>query len=226
LTDKNGTHLEGMTTHTFDPKDYYNPDRKPQSSYSQPRGEYRPWPEWLHRPIRLNDVNGIFIFDCMLGWWSRYIGISPYFSKPIRLKLENSRITSIDGGSEADALSRFLTEMKERLGDGVYDLKTLHFGVHPQASVGPHQCSNVLYRRLIEHSHCSNIHIHIGAPPATPKYPYWMHCTGDIRNATFRVGDTLIHDRGHLTALDHPAVRAIAAKYPGRPGLDPVPVSY
>ena len=48
--------------------------------------------------------------------------------------------------------------------------------------------------------------------------PYWVHITGDIRNATFKVGDALIHDRGYLTVLDHPSVRAVAAKYPGRPG--------
>jgi hypothetical protein len=79
---------------------------------------------------------------------------------------------------------------------------------------------------LIDHSHSSNIHVHIGAPQATKDYPYWMHCTGDIRTATFRVGDTLIHDRGYLTVLDNPAVRAVAAKYPGRPGLDPEPRSF
>ena len=132
----------------------------------------------------------------------------------------------IKGGDEADALRRFLASMGERLGDGVYDFNCLHFGVHPQAAVAPHQCPNILYRRVIEHSHSSNIHVHIGAPPPTPGYPYWMHCTGDIRTATFRVGDTLVHDRGHLTALDHPAVLATAEKYPGRPGLEPEPGSY
>jgi hypothetical protein len=35
------------------------------------------------------------------------------------------------------------------------------------------------------------------------------------------VGNTLVHDRGHLTALDHPAVLEVAAKYPGRPGPNP-----
>ncbi|MHB8763823.1 MAG: hypothetical protein ACYDA8_05735, partial [Deferrisomatales bacterium] len=123
-------------------------------------------------------------------------------------------------------LRRFLASMVERVGDGVYDFKCLHFGVHPQAAVGPHQCPNPLYRRLVEHAHTSNIHVHIGAPPATERYPYWMHCTGDVRTATFRVGDTLVHDRGYLTALDHPAVRAVAEKYPDRPGLDPVPRQY
>jgi hypothetical protein len=116
--------------------------------------------------------------------------------------------------------------MVERLGDGVYNFNALHFGVHPQAFVGEHQCPNILYRRLIEHMHSSNIHVHIGAPPPTPAYPYWMHITGDIRTATFRVGDTLVHDRGHLTALDNPTVRAISAKYPGRPGVEPEPRSF
>ncbi|MFC1901630.1 hypothetical protein ACFLX3_01695, partial [Chloroflexota bacterium] len=218
LTDDNGTHLEGITNPP------HHPNHPWATSYSNRRGEtggYLPWPEWVHPPIRLSNTSGIFIFDRMLSWWSRYIGISPYFGKPIRLTIKDGRITEIEGGDEADALSRFLASMREHLGDGVYDFNCLHFGVHPQAAVGPNQCPNILYRRLIEHSHSSNIHVHIGAPPPTSTYNYWMHCTGDIRTATFRVGDTLIHDRGYLTALDNPVVRNIAEKYPGRPGLKP-----
>jgi hypothetical protein len=86
-----------------------------------------------------------------------------------------------------------------------------------------HTSAPAHYRRLIDHSHSSNIHAHIGAPPPTAEYPYWVHTTGDIRQATLKVGDTLIYDRGYLTALDNPAVKAVAAKYPGRPGLGPQP---
>ena len=225
LTDPNGTHLEGIINQTTNPRDWRDPNAKPYS-YAVPRDENKAFPEWLTRPIKVSSVNGVFIFDCMLSWWSRYIGISPIFNKSIRLTIENSRITKIEGGDEADRLTLFLAAMKEHLGDGVYDIRALHSGVHPQAMVGPQQCPHTLYRRLIEHSHSSNIHIHIGAPSATESYPYWMHCTGDIRNATFKIGNNLIHDCGHLTALDHPAVKAVAAKYPGRPGLDPAPRSY
>jgi hypothetical protein len=216
LTDANGTHLEGKIRPSPEPG-------KGMSYYKRREefGFYWPWPEWVHPPIGIYEASGVFIFDCMLSWWSRYIGISPYFSKPIRLTIENCRIKNIEGGNEAEALRRFLQNMSKHLGEGVYDFNHLHFGVHPNAAVAPHQCPNLLYRRLIEHSHSSNIHVHIGAPPATKDYPYWMHCTGDIRTATFKVGYTLVHDRGHLTALDHPAVLAVAAKYPGRPG--PIP---
>jgi hypothetical protein len=224
LTDDNGTYLEGLIALPYNPS-----HPAPPNYYSMRReegGPYRPWPEWIFPPVSLRETSGVFIFDRMLSWWSRHIGISPYFSKPIRLAVENGRITKIEGADEAEALRRFLASMRERLGDGVYDFNCLHFGVHPQANVSVHQCSNILYHRIIDHSHTSNIHIHIGAPAPTPAYPYWMHCTGDIRAATFRVGDTLVYDRGYLTALDNPTVRAVVAKYPGRPGLNPEPRFY
>jgi hypothetical protein len=85
--------------------------------------------------------------------------------------------------------------------------------------VQPNECPSLLYRRLIEHAHSRNLHVHMGSPKATKEYPYWMHCTGDIRSATFKIGDTLVQDKGRLTVLDSPIIRAIAAKYPGRPGV-------
>jgi hypothetical protein len=223
LTDPNGTHLEGNIREPVVTKGI------PGGVYGRRRGSYDayyPWPEWLHTPVQLENTNGIFIFDCMLSWWSRYIGISPYFSKPIELTIKNNRITDIKGGDEAEALRRFLAAMVEHVGEGVYYFDTFHGGIHPQANVGPHQCPNPLMRRIIEHSNSCNLHFHVGSPPPNSKYPYWAHVTGDIRTPTFKVGDTLVYDRGHLTALDHPAVLAIENKYPGRPGVTPEPRSF
>jgi hypothetical protein len=222
LTDDNGTHLEGKINSP-------TPDHSwsvPYLTRREEAGPYRPWPEWVHTPIRIAETNGIFVFDCMLSWWSRYIGISPYFSSPIRLTIKDNRMVKIEGGDEAEGLRRFLASMRERLGDRVFDFDHIHSGVHPQAIVAPHQCPSALYRRVIEHSHSSNIHLHIGGPPPVPGYPYWMHITGDTRTGTFKVGDNLVHDHGHLTALDDPAVLAVAARYPGRPGLGQEPRSF
>jgi hypothetical protein len=223
LTDENGTHLEGEI---IDPPARAGVPGMPYSSRREEAGYYLPWPEWVHPPINVINTRGEFIFDCMLSWWSRYIGISPYFSQPIRLTVDNNRIIKMEGGDEAAALKSFLISMKERVGEGVFDFNTFHFGVHPQARVAPQQCPNVLHRRVIEHSHSSNVHVHIGAPPSNPQYPYWMHCTGDIRQPTLKVGDTLVYDKGHLLALDNSTVKAVAAKYPGRPGLGSEPVSF
>jgi hypothetical protein len=236
LSDENGTQLKGYIA----PPPYV-PNYRWNLAWDAERleaGPYLPWPEWVHQPVTIYNTSGIFIFDCMLSWWSRYIGISPYFNKPIRLTINNCIITNIEGGDEAEALKRFLKSMEQHFGEGVYNFDALHTGVHPQANVSEQQCPNILHRRLIEHSHSSNIHFHIGAPlppwipprpgskPFTITYPYWMHCTGDIRKSTLKVGDTLVHDRGYLTLLDHPAVKAIAAKYPGRPGVEPAPRSF
>jgi hypothetical protein len=220
ITDDKGTHIEG----TIAPP---NHPRFPTYTRRRNAGPgYRPFPEWVFPPINIKDTSGTVVFDRMLSWWSRYIGIPPVFDAPIRLTIENNRITRIDGGKEADALRRFLKSMEDKQGDAVYNFPEIHSGVHPQAIVPPQQCDNPLMRRVIDHSDACNIHVHIGAPWPSAQYPYWLHVTGDLRTATWRVGDQLVHDRGHLTALDHPKVKAVAEKYPDRPGLTPWPISF
>jgi hypothetical protein len=56
---------------------------------------------------------------------------------------------------------------------------------------------------------------------AISKIPQQENYTCDIRTSTWRVGDSLLHNRGHLTVLDHFEFVAVAAKYPVRPGLCP-----
>jgi hypothetical protein len=220
ITDDRGTHIEGMIAPPSHPR---------FPTYTRRRKEgpgYRPFPEWVFPPINVKNTSGTIVFDRMLSWWSRYIGISPVFRDPIRLTIENNKITKIEGKDEAEALRRFLKSMESKLGDSVYNFPEIHSGVHPQAIVAPQQCDHPLIRRIVDHSDACNIHFHIGAPWPTEKYPYWLHITGDLREATWKVGDHLIHDRGHLTALDHPKVKEIAEKYPDRPGLKPWPKSF
>jgi hypothetical protein len=215
LTDPNGTHLAGVVL----------PARNPTLGYATRResGNYLPWPEWVCPPISLGETSGTFVFDRTLSWWSRYIGIAPYFERPVTLTIKENRIVKIEGGVEAESIQRFLESLRNRLGESAFNFDTLHFGVHPQAHVAPQQCASVLYRRLIEHSDTHNLHVHVGSPKANEDYPYWPHITGDIRMPTFRVGETQLYDNGRLTTLDDPAVLAIAARYPGRPGLGPEP---
>lgn len=220
IADENGTAIKGTIL----------PPNHPRfTTYTRRRNEgagYRPFPEWVFPPINVADTNGTIVFDRMLSWWSRYIGISPVFKDPIHLTIEKNKITRIEGGDEAVALRNFLKSMEPKLGASVYNFPEVHSGVHPRAEVSPQQCSHPLIRRVIDHSESCNIHFHIGAPWPKPEYPYWLHITGDLRSATWRVGDHLIHDHGHLTALDHPRVKEIAEKYPDRPGLGPWPASW
>ena len=220
ISDDNGTHITGKIL----------PPNHPRfPTYTRRRNEgpgYRPFPEWVFPPINVADTNGTIVFDRMLSWWSRYIGISPVFKNRIQLTIEKNRITRIEGKEEATALRDFLKSMEPKLGQEAYNFPEIHSGVHPYAVVAPQQCDHPLIRRVVDHSESCNIHFHIGAPWPRPEYPYWLHITGDLRTATWRIGDHLVHDKGHLTALEHPRVKEVAAKYPDRPGLQPWPRSY
>jgi len=220
ITDDSGTHIEGRILPANHPR---------FPAYTRRRNEgpgYRPFPEWIFPPINVTDTNGTIVFDRMLSWWSRCIGVPPWFKDPIRLNIENSRITSIEGKDEADALKRFLKEREPALGDDTYKIPEIHCGVHPCPVVAPQQCNNPLIQRIVDHSASYCIHFHIGTTWPKKEYPYWMHVTGDLVNATWKVGDKLLTDKGHMTVLDLPQIKEIDAKHPDRPGLGPWPRSF
>ena len=216
MTDPNGTHLEG---YTLDPVQRKGIPGLPYDSYRKEVRHVAFWPEWVHPPVNCQDINGVYFFDRMLSWWSRFIGLKPQWKDPIRLDVKDGRIVKISGGSEADLLDRFLKEQEKKVGDGVWKVDTFHFGVHPNAEVESWQCPNELHRRLIDHSHYSNLHIHVGSSPANENYPYYSHITADIRHATLKVGEDLVYDNGWLCCLDDPEVIACAEKFPDLPTL-------
>lgn len=219
LTDPNGTYLTGTILPPSHPR---------FPTYTRRRNEgpgYRPFPEWIFPPINMGNTSGTLVFDRMLSWWSRYLGISPVF-KPITLKIETGRIVSIEGGEEADKLREFLEFLETKFGNSIYNFNEVHSGVHPCAVVPPQMCNRSLIQRVVEHSDACNIHFHIGAPWPNQEYPYWPHITADLRHATWKVGDTYIHREGRLCALEHPKVLEIAEKYPDRPGLGFWPQNY
>jgi len=216
MTDPNGTELTGKT---LDPVQRAGIPGMPYNSWRRDASHYLPWPEWVHPPINCQDVNGTLVFDCMLPWWSRYIGIAPSWDEPIRVDVENSRMVKISGGAEADALVRFLKVMEEKVGDGMWKFDTFHFGIHPNAVVLDDQCPNAIYKRIIDHSHSSNVHWHVGSAPAAEGYNYYPHITADIRHATLKVNDTLVYDNGYLECLQDPRVLEVAAQYPDLPGV-------
>ena len=221
LEDPNGTYIEGkiLPTNGYMHSKY--------SDYRKQGNSFLPFPEWMFPPISITNTNGVFVFNQMMSWWSRYIGIPPVFEHPIELTIKDSKITKISGDNEADTLRRFFKEeMEPILGQDVYNIPAIHSGVHPCAVVGPQHCDHPLITRLVGHTEHCNIHLHLGAPQPCEAYPYWFHVTGDIRNATWKVGEHLVHDKGRLTAIDLPCIKAIAEKYPDRPGLGFVPRSF
>ena len=220
LEDALGTHIEGRI---LPPNVSIFPS---YAGYRIGTKSYRPFPEWVFPPINIDRTNGVVVFDRMLSWWSRYIGISPYFGKPVELEIRDSKIVKISGGEEADKIKAYVEEAAEKIGDAAYNFPEIHGGVHPCTYVGPQNCSNPLVTRIIDHSSIYNVHFHIGAPFPSKESPYWPHITGDLQKVTWTVGDDIIYKDGYLMALDSLHVKEVAAKYPGRPGTGFVPKSY
>jgi hypothetical protein len=52
-------------------------------------------------------------------------------------------------------------------------------------------------------------------------FPYLMHISAEMRGGELKIGDQYVYKNGRITSADHPKVRAVAAKYQDRPGLEP-----
>jgi hypothetical protein len=210
LTDRNGTDLSGTV----------NPGVRDFTS-RRIDGLYRPFPEGVFPAFLTTDASGVLVFRGTNPIWARHIGIPSTFEAPVTIRVENGRMTDFQGGVEADTLRRFYAALADEVGEDVaYRVRGIHGGLHPHARITEHQCPDPMYRDFIEHHHWSSCHVHLGAHASAEVYPYNIHVTAEMRGATLQVGENLVWDEGRLTAAEHPAVRAIAEKYPGRPGLD------
>ena len=105
-------------------------------------------------------------------------------------------MAKIEGGNEADAQRCFLASMLERVGDWVYNFDACILVSIPRRPSDRTSARAPCIAALLNMFSVLTSMFMWGAPPATSNYTYWMHCTGDIRTATFRVGDTLAHDQG------------------------------
>ena len=99
-------------------------------------------------------------------------------------------------------------------------MRGFHGGAHPYGKVTEQECSDPYYRAFIEHHGAHSIHFHLGNSHDSPDYPFNIHASAEMHNATVQIGENIVYQDGRLTAFDHPKVRAIAARYPDRPGVE------
>lgn len=227
ITHDNGTHLVGGPVRNA-PLGYDRPDRNyPFYDYYRAEAQtYRPFPEWVIPPIAHDSISGVLYSDAMLSYWTRYIGIEPFYDEPVRIEFEDSRIMDISGGRTADAIMRHHKEVLEpRYGDAVWYTRHIHPGIHPNAALTEQEAPRTIHRRLADHANSRNFHLHLGNVDDTGDARYWPHVTSDLKDATWTSGPRTLLDRGFNTYLEDPRVVAIAQRYPGRPGIPPRPES-
>ena len=212
MTHPNGSYIEGVVVKPEDMEDY---------AHYRDIGVYRPFPEGVWASIRSRDAEGVGIIDEIGVIWARHIGVPCPFKQPVRVYIEKGYIKKFEGGEEAEILTRFYQFISNYLGEAAYEVRGFHGGVHPSAILEPHQCPNASYRRFIEHHHWSSFHFHMGNSRRAKNFPYLMHVSAEMRGGDLKIGDSYVYKDGRITTADHPKVRAIAAEYKDRPGLEP-----
>ena len=212
MTHSNGTHLEG----TINEQTAGNPYGARRSV-----GLYRPFPEGVFPALVTTDTEGTLVFERTGPLWARHIGIPAAFRQPVRLSVEKGLVKAYDGGEEARTIQRFYEAMSRIMGDSAYQIRGVHGGIHPHANMSEHLCPDPHYREFIEHHGWSSIHVHLGNGRPAADFPFNLHVSAEMRGASLRVGDRFLFEDGRLAAMDHPEVKAIAARYPGLPGLEP-----
>lgn len=187
LTDENGTNLTGILKYEYGFK-YVEPPKKWQ---------FFPGGEMAENPA--NPVNGEIVFEVLEG----FAGL---LKEPVLMKVEEKRITHIEGGPEAD----WLKELMKRHEKSNY-LCEVAIGTHPKAPISRGLETKAADTILLRHS--GTYHCGLGVWGTDTCSPARLHWDGGGLKPTFTVGNQLIVDKGRLTALDDPEIRKLARKY-------------
>jgi 2,5-dihydroxypyridine 5,6-dioxygenase len=194
-----------------------SPTQSGFSAYNVLRAESknRPFPQGNHVPVTVVESNGIIVTEQAIPMESRHVGMpEERFSQPVRVTLENNKMTHFEGGPEAEALKKFFSDVAVHIGEDAWNLSSFHSGIHPKAKMYASQ-NNLEMQRRAEHNSPRIMHFHLGGSKVKPDfdYPFMFHISVEEENATIYVDGEKLSDAGHLTVLDDPEVRAIAGQY-------------
>jgi 2,5-dihydroxypyridine 5,6-dioxygenase len=195
-----------------------SPTQSGFSAYNILRAESknRPFPQGNHVPVTVVESDGIIVTERTLPWEARHMGISEIkFSRPMKVTVENNKMTNFEGGSEAEAVKKFFGGVAAHIGEDAWNLSSLHSGIHPKANMYESPETNPDMWHRAEHNNPSVMHFHLGGSKVKPDfdYPFMWHISVELENATIYVDGEKLSDAGHLTVLEDPELRTIAAQY-------------
>ena len=113
MTHPNGSHLEGYVVKPEDRDDY---------AQYRDIGVYCPFPEGVWSSIRARDAEGVGIINEIGVIWARHIGVPCPFKQPVKVFIEKGYIKRIEGGEEAETLTRFYQFISKYLGESAYEV--------------------------------------------------------------------------------------------------------
>lgn len=144
--------------------------------------------------------NGVIVYDALIGF-------KGLLEEPVTLTVEDSWVTKVEGGPEAQWFRKLL-ERKKREGIETSNYFTeIMWGLNPKASI-KRGLESISFREAELTRRAGTLHCGIGV------LGHKFHWDGVLVKpfSLFADGETII-DKGRLTALDDPEVRAIAKEF-------------
>lgn len=139
----------------------------------------------------------------------------------VKLTMEGRQVTGVEGGGPfGERLKQSFDEFKDDLfpgkpGPGANWICSVSLCTHPKARSSPAYYQTVGSSRVhawcYGHRRSGIIHVGIGMAMAAPNYKVARHI--DLNFSTLLADDRLVIDNGHLTAMDDPEVRSVAAQF-------------
>jgi leucyl aminopeptidase (aminopeptidase T) len=192
ITKKN--HVFGHIPHALEPGEFTN--------FAGGFGGLCLWPDWTG--------NGVVYFDTVTTFEGRA-------KEPLKWTVKDGRVTNIEGLPEHVA---FFEQAIEGGGENADHFGEIMIGLCPTARIQFDSMFGGLYLETERHAgvmHCavgrSTDMVAEDGSPKAPSVEVPIHLDCMNLAPTIVVDDEVSVDNGRLTVLDHPDVRALAAKY-------------
>ncbi len=146
-------------------------------------------------------ANGVVIPDSIAGFHGVYTGGlgDGSFATPIKLHFENGKCALVEGGWEAKVVDNLIQGMGREINE-------IGLGFNPKFPTDGGKITG-----MAGSNHSGSLHIAVGVPGAALGSA--EHVDTCLFQATLKVDDDVIIDRGRLTVLDDVEIRELAAKY-------------
>jgi hypothetical protein len=146
-------------------------------------------------------ANGIVIPDSIAGFHGAYSGGfgDSAFAQPVKLHFENGKCSLVEGGWEAQVVDGLIQGMGRELNE-------VGLGFNPKFPTDSGKITG-----MAGSNHAGAVHIAVGVPGAALGSA--EHVDACLFQATLKVDDDIIIDRGRLTVIDDEEIRTMAKEY-------------
>lgn len=146
-------------------------------------------------------ASGVVIPDSIAGFHGAYTGGfgDGAFATPVKLHFKNGKCETVEGGWEARVVDGLIQGMGRELNE-------IGLGFNPKFPTDGGRITG-----MAGSNHAGSLHVAVGVPGAALGAA--EHVDTCLFQATLKVDDDIIVDRGRLAVMDDPEVRELAARY-------------